>query len=257
MRRLVTLVLCLVLLVPLASPRPARAQISVQDYINWIENALQVIQQAYEIYQKYQQLANDYKRYETMVKNLEQFDELSFRNLVGLTVAVNDLIQEGESIGHTLDNVDEVFVDTFPGYQGILGEDWRETYQRRATRALDTMRYAMQALHRVSWSSVPSQDQLNDLAIDVRLADGALEAQQAGNELLHHQSVEIAKLNQQISVQTNVETIYWAYRINKDAEELATSRDWIANGVAPVPEYDGEGGVRGIPANWLYCYGCD
>ena len=74
MRRLKHGIVCFVLLLlcQFAVPPKAQAQVAVEDFLNWVENALQVIQQAYEIYQKYMQLYNDYQRYATMLKNLEQ-----------------------------------------------------------------------------------------------------------------------------------------------------------------------------------------
>ncbi len=112
LKHIVVACLCLSLVSGLVTPRPAKAQWLVYDAVNWIENATQVIQQVYEIYQQYEQLINDYQRYATMVKNLERFDELSFRSLVGLAVAVNDIIQYGESLGHTLDDIDAQFAET-------------------------------------------------------------------------------------------------------------------------------------------------
>ena len=93
LKRTVAAFVCLTVMTSVATPKRAEAQFAVYDALNWIENALQVIQQAYEIYQKYMQLYNDYQRYATMVKNLERFDELSFQNLVGLAAAVNDIIR--------------------------------------------------------------------------------------------------------------------------------------------------------------------
>jgi P-type conjugative transfer protein TrbJ len=122
LKHIVVACLCLTWSTGLVTPRPAKAQWLVYDAVNWIENATQVIQQVYEIYQQYEQLINDYQRYATMVKNLERFDELSFRSLVGLAVAVNDIIQYGESLGHTLDDIDAQFAETFPGYEPILEE---------------------------------------------------------------------------------------------------------------------------------------
>ena len=197
MKQTLAAALCLTVLTSLASPRKAEAQFAVFDAVNWVENALQVIQQAYEIYQRYQQLYNDYQRYATMAKNLERFDELTFQNLVGLAAAVNDIIQYGESLGHTLNDIDAQFAETFPGYEPILGDDWLEIFEHRNRRTLDTLRYSLDALNRISWNSIPSQDILEGLAADAAAADGNVEALQAANELLHHQAGQLAKISQQ------------------------------------------------------------
>ncbi|HPK65877.1 MAG TPA: hypothetical protein PKX99_04775 [Thermoanaerobaculia bacterium] len=260
MRRLkhaVVAVLCLSLGSGLATPRPAKAQWLVYDAVNWIENATQVVQQVYEIYQRYQQLLNDYQRYATMLKNLERFDQLSFRSLIGLAVAVNDIIQYGKSLGHTLDDIDAQFAETFPGYEPILEEGWLGVFEFRNRRALDTLRYSLNALHRISWESVPSQHILERLAADAAAADGNIEALQAANEFLHHQAGELAEISQQLSLQTNVQAVYWAYQLDREASDRATTSQWIANGVGEVPPYDGAGGRRGVPAEWPWaCYGC-
>ncbi len=178
-----------------------------------------------------------------MVKNLERFDELSFRNLVGLAAAVNDIIQYGESLGHTLYDIDAQFAETFPGYEPILEDDWLEIFEHRNRRTLDTLRYSLNALNRISWNSIPSQHILEGLAADAEAADGNVEALQAANEFLHHQAGQLAKISQQLSLQTNVQAVYWAYQVDREAADRATTSQWIANGVGEVPPYDSAGGV--------------
>ena len=258
MRRLTSLVVAFALLLTFAvPPKRAEAQFAVYDAINWIENALQVIQQLYEIYQRYEQIYNDYQRYATMVQNLDEFDELSFQSLLGLTAAINDIIQYGESLGHTLEDIDAQFAETFPGYESILDEEWLEIFQYRNRRTLDTLRYSMDALHRISWNTIPAQDILERIAQDAENADGNVKALSAANEFLHHQSGQLAKISQQLSLQTNVQAIYWAYKVDQEAADRATTSEWITNGALPVPPYEGAAGVRGVPEGWPWpCFGC-
>jgi len=257
LKRTVAAFVCLTVMTSVATPKRAEAQFAVYDALNWIENALQVIQQAYEIYQKYMQLYNDYQRYATMVKNLERFDELSFQNLVGLAAAVNDIIQYGESLGHTLYDIDAQFAETFPGYEPILEDDWLEIFEHRNRRTLDTLRYSLNALNRISWNSIPSQDILEGLAADAAAADGNIEALQAANEFLHHQAGQLAKISQQLSLQTNVQAVYWAYEVDREAADRATTSEWIANGVGEVPPYDSASAARAVPSDWPWaCLGC-
>ena len=257
LKRTVAAFVCLTVMTSVATPRRAEAQFAVYDALNWIENAWQVIQQAYEIYQKYMQLYNDYQRYATMLKNLERFDELSFRNLIGLTEAVNDIIQYGESLGHTLYDIDTQFAETFPGYEPILEDDWLEIFEHRNRRTLDTLRYSLNALNRIAEESVSSQAILEDLAADAIDADGNVEALQAANEFLHHQAGQLAEISQQISLQTNVQAVYWAYQVDREAADRATTSQWIANGVGDVPPYDSASAVRGVPSDWQWaCLGC-
>ena len=260
MRRLkqtVVACLCLSLVSGLATPRPAKAQWLVYDAVNWIENATQVIQQVYEIYQKYMQLYNDYQRYATMVKNLGRFDEMSFRNLVGLAAEVNDILQYGESLGHTLYDIDSQFAETFPGYEPILEDDWLAIFEHRNRRTLDTLRYSLDALNRIAEDAIPSQDILAGLAADAKDADGNLKALQAANEFLHQQASQLGKISQQLSLQTNVQAVYWAYQVDREAADRATTSQWIANGVSEVPPYDGARGARGVPSDWPWaCFGC-
>ena len=259
MRRLkqVIVCLCLLLMCQVAVPPPAQGQMLVEDLLNWVENALQVIQQAYEIYQKYQQLYNDYQRYATMLKNLEQFDSLTFQNLVGLAYAVNDIMQYGYSLGHTLYDLDAQFAETFPGYEPVLQSDWLATFEYRNRRTLDTLRYTLGALNRIADDSVEAHGILSMLAGDARAADGNLEALQAANEFLHLQGSQLGKISQQLSVQTNAQAVYWAYQVDREASDRATTSEWITNGVAEVPPYDGAAGARGVPTEWPWpCLNC-
>jgi P-type conjugative transfer protein TrbJ len=238
-------------------PSRAEAQVLVYDAVNWWENAAQVIQQAYEIYQKAQQLVNDVKRYETMLKNLERFDELSFQDLVGLVATVDDLLRQGDSLGHTLADIDAQFAATFPGYQPILSEEFLSVFQYRNGRTLETMRRALDALQRVSANNLPSHELLAILQTNAEGADGNLEALQAVNEFLHYQAGQLAQISQQLSLQANVEAVYAAYQVDREAADRATSSLWLRNGVAPVPPYDASGGARGVPFGGPFvCVGC-
>lgn len=261
MRRLKQVLACMVLVTlvtAIATPPPAQAQFAVYDAINWIENATQVIQQVYEIYQKYQQLVNDYQRYATMIKNLQRFDSLTFQNLVGLANAVNEIIQYGEALGHTLYDIDEQFAETFPGYEPILESDWLDIFSHRNRRTLDTLRYTLDALNRIASSTTESQAVLEHIAGDVESADGNLKALQANGELLHHQAGQLAQINQQLSLQTNAQAVFWAYQVDREAADRATASEWLANGVGEVPPYDDSRGARAVPENWPWpCLGCE
>ena len=258
MRRLTSLVVAFALVLTFAvPPKKAEAQFAVYDAINWIENALQVLQQVYEIYQRYQQLYNDYQRYATMVKNLEQFDELTFANLLGLTEAINEILQYGEALGHTLEDIDSQFAETFPGYESILNEEWLAIFEYRNRRALDTLHQSMNAIHLVSEEVVGAQDMLSRLAQDAEAADGNIEALTAANEFLHHQSGQLVTISQQLSVLANVQAVYWGYKVDQEAADRATASEWIENGAGEVPPYDGLTGVRGVPDDWPWpCFGC-
>ena len=132
-----------------------------------------------------------------------------------------------------------------------------EIFEHRNRRTLDTLRYSLNALNRISWNSIPSQDILEGLAADAAAADGNIEALQAANEFLHHQAGQLAKISQQLSLQTNVQAVYWAYEVDREAADRATTSEWIANGVGEVPPYDSAGAVRGVPSDWPWaCFGC-
>jgi P-type conjugative transfer protein TrbJ len=192
-----------------------------------------------------------------MVKNLEHFDELTFQNLVALAYAVNDIIQYGYSLGHTLYDLDEQFAETFPGYEPILQSDWLATFEYRNRRTLDTLRYTLGALKRISDDSVEAHDILSRIAGDADAADGNLEALQAANEFLNVQGSQLAKISQQLSVQTNAQAVFWAYEVDREASDRATTSEWIANGVGEVPPYEGAAGARAVPAGWPWpCLNC-
>ncbi len=257
MRRLKYAFAVVVLVLAFGSPPRAEAQFLVYDALNWIENAIQVVQQNYQIYQQYEQLYNDYLRYATMVKNLSRFDQMTFHNLVGLAQQVNDIIRYGESLGHTLSDIDAQFAATFPGYEPILESDWLQVFRHRNKRTLDTLRYSVDALNKISEDSIPSQHILGRIRADAEGADGALKALQASNQFLHQQGGQLSKISQELSLQTNIQAVYWAYLVDQEAAERATTSQWIANAVARVPPYDSVLGARGVPADgpWA-CFGC-
>ena len=54
-----------------------------------------------------------------------------------------------------------------------------------------------------------------------------------------------------------MQAVYWAYQVDREAADRATTSQWIANGVGEVPPYESAAAVRGVPSDWPWpCYGC-
>ena len=174
-----------------AVPPPVHATgIPVVDIVNWIENALQVIQQYLEIVQRYEVLYRQYLQYATMLKNLEHTELDDWSDLVSLYYSLDGILHQTYSLGYTVADIATQMNETFPGvlppadyYAAINARNHYLQVADRARRTLTTMNAVIQVAGRISWNNQPSQMHLQRIQSRITSADGALEIAQATAEL--------------------------------------------------------------------------
>ena len=87
--------------------------------------------------------------------------------------------------------------------------------------------------------------------IAAALDEGLTPEQMRGMLRLRH-----AQISQQLSLQANVQAVFSAYQLDREATDRATSSLWLTNGVGPVPPYE-SAGTRAVPSGGPFlCLGC-
>lgn len=232
----------------LGLPAPSvRAQWLVHDPLNWVENFAQVVQQAYEIEQRYEQIVRQYEQLRVELQNIESWGSAGpWGNIIGIEEGIKTTFEELDTLGYTVHDIDETFAKTFPGYASSL--DWPKDYQERVTRTLATLRKVASALNRINRNNIPAQLHLVEIQRKSRDAQGALKEAEAQTLLLSHIAEQVGKSLQAQLLDANTNTIAQADRINSEAAAAATRRDWLA--ARPAEPYPPDTPHGGVPTTW-------
>lgn len=253
-RSAVAAILIVILLFGGLAPSPAKAQIPVTDVINWVENAWAVIQQAYEIVQRYEVLYRQYLQYQSMLKNLENYDIDDFADLVGLYYRIDQLLTATNSLGYTAADVVDLMAEFYPGFEPPT--DYYRQYADQAKRTLTTMRSIVAVANRISHNNQPSQFQLRDIQDKAQSSDGALEVAKAEISIGSHTAETLGKMLQTQLAVANAIALTTTHAVNAEAQATAAQQTWVGTsaGVSAPATHDT---WSAIPRSWPWpCYGC-
>jgi hypothetical protein len=230
----------LVLFLSLAVVPQASATFPVFDYVNWI---LSWIQRAQQIQHQYDQLV-------ALKKQLESYGEGGdFNSLNGILGDLDQLFRDGENLGYLLIGVEQVFEETFPGYEAPIA--WPEEFQTRIYRTQNTLRLITASLNRLTAANTRSQVMVDRLTALSRRADSPLEELEVQSMLETLAVTEQQRILQGQLLTANAVTIAAAAEVQRVAAAEAARSGWIASESAPEPGYDPHPeGFTGVPRDW-------
>ena len=229
----------------------------VFDAANFIQNVLQVAKSIAQIGNQIIQIQNQITQLETMYRNLERLPSPSWRNLSDHFFYLNELTLQGEALSYAYEDVFGLYRTHLPGFTSMPPGLFDETYGDLTEVALDTFAATLDSASAQAAEYLSTQDQLAIIQSLADVADGNLEALNAGNMFQGHIAQEVAKLNQLQAASLNAETLYYGTRLSFEANQEATARLLIFDATGPFHVYTGHGGMTGIPPGWPFgCYGC-
>jgi P-type conjugative transfer protein TrbJ len=223
-----------VLVQTIAAPSPAAAQIPVTDVAHIAANVyyqyIHYVARYYEIQQKAQQILYQ-------LQALKKLANPSWRDVGNLLVYLNNLMREGETLAYSLDNLVEVFRETFPGW--LETKDWPTEYRAQVVRTLNTMERALRTVNQQSRGFSPK-----DLGrIKAQVAD--IEGHQEALELLAtigaYNAEELLLMRQSFAAANNIASVYYASQVNEKAQAALTlaaaTRRTLAASPAPAASF--------------------
>lgn len=245
-RRLLAALLALVLALPLASP--VGGQFAVYDVANYVENALQAIRALHAIQQRVEQIRQLYSQLEWMAQQLEELEDPSYREVATLLYYVGVLVQEGEALAYSLDDFERRYRDLYRGYE--VAEDLDEASREQMRVALDTFLGSMLSTQRLAHNAVPSQQTLGRMKEQLLLAEGAREVAQASGLITAHSAEESSKVMQQLALMTNMQAVYYAHALNREAMAEETFTRALERAYRPGLRYDASTAPGLVPTNY-------
>lgn len=241
--------LLLGLVAPLALPRPAGAAIPVIDPANLAQNIRTAIATVQAISQRIQMIRNQIREIEWMVRNVQQLDRPTIREVATLLAQLEATMrQETRGLVYSLRDLSRLFEESYPGYEA--SPDVNRAEAERATTTLDTFRAALLATQQMADANLRSQLTLDRMKSDALDTQGLLQASQSQALLTSYVGEEISKLLEQVEVLTNVEAVGLAHRLSSEATAEATFTDAVRRSRRGVPSYDAVQPLPLVPTDY-------
>ncbi|WP_225769631.1 P-type conjugative transfer protein TrbJ [Inquilinus sp. Marseille-Q2685] len=165
---------------------PARADWPVFDASNYAENILQAARALEQIENQVRSLQNEATMLQNMARNLESLDVSALPSMLSDLERIGGLMDEARGLAFRVESVEALFDEIYPGRYGTdaTGERFAADARRQWQEAMDGFRQAMTVQARVVETVRGDAGSLSDLVNASQGAAGALEAQQAANQLL-------------------------------------------------------------------------
>jgi len=224
-RALMAGILAATAVAPAVMPMPAYAQFGsgiVFDPSNYAQNVLTAARSLQQINNQIQSLQNQATSLINQAKNLASLPFSTLATLQAQIQRTQQLVAQAQRIAYNVQSIDQAFTTR---YNGATGSTSNAQMVANAQESWKTSVAAFQDTLRVQAGVVGNIDgartSINGLVTSSQSATGALQAAQAGNQLLALQSQQIADLTALVAAQSRAQALEMARQtqIEADAQE--------------------------------------
>lgn len=213
---------------------PAEAQIAVFDPSNYSQNLLTAARTLQQVNNQIQSLQNEATSLINQAKNLTRIDFPEIQALTQTLQQVDRLMGQAQGIRFQVAGLDQQFRQLFPQSSG---QALRTNAQVAAARArLDTAMSAYQQTMtvqaQVAENVAADAQSLSAIVAKSQGADGALQAQQATNQLLALTAKQQFQIENMMAAQYRAETIEQARRAQAQMDARTATIKFLGSGMA-------------------------
>jgi P-type conjugative transfer protein TrbJ len=191
---------------------PAQAQLIVKDPTNYAQNVLQAARALDQINNQIQSLTNEAQMLVNQARNLASLPYSSLQQLQRSVQRTQSLLSQAQRVAYDVRDIDRAFTTTY----GAAGGQSNEALLRNARERWATSVGALQDALRVQAGVVGNIDtnraEMQALVTSSQSATGALQATQAGNQLLALQAQQLADLTAAVAAQGRAQALEAAER---------------------------------------------
>lgn len=206
--------------VSLQNPQPAEAgafATEITQLLNHGQLIMQYLRQG-------EQLANEIKMYEDMLRNVKTLPGQTFGPISADINALAGIVQGGRALAYSLGNLDVLFRTTYPGY-GYNANAYYVNYKNWSQTSLDTTLGALRAAGLQGRQLQNEQSILNSLRGMAQSSDGRMQALQVMGQINEQQVQQLMKMRELMMADMSSKQAYQAAMIqHQAASEAATER---------------------------------
>lgn len=217
---------------PIVEPMPAHAQFGgiVYDPTNYAQNVLTAARSLQQINNQIQQIQNQATSLINQARNLASLPFSSLQQLQQQVQRTKQLLGQAQRIAYDVQNIQQAFTDRYKG--AALTGDHAQMVANANARWEDSVGAFEDAL-RVQAGVVGNIDgartTMDGLVSASQSATGALQASQAGNQLLALQSQQLADLTALVAAQSRAQALESARHSAEEAEGRERFRRFMGN----------------------------
>jgi type IV secretion system protein TrbJ len=188
---------------------PVRAQMIVYDPSNYAQNVLQAARALQQISNQITSLQNQTQMLLNQAKNLASLPYSSLQTIEQSLARTQQLLNEAQRLAYDVNQIDQEFQRLYPqGYtattssQQLVG-DAKERWQNSLAAYQDALRVQAGAVQNLD----TTRSETDALVSSSQSAVGALQAVQAGNQLVALQTRQLADLTALVAAQSRADSL--------------------------------------------------
>lgn len=216
--------------------QPAAAQIAVFDPTNYTQNVLSAARALQQINNQITSLQNEAQGLINQARNLTSLPYSSLQQLQQSVQRTQQLLGEAQRIAYDVQQIDRAFATTY-GTASTRASDQalmagaRERWQTTVSSLQDAMRVQAGVVGNID----ANRTQMSALVGSSQSATGALQATQAGNQILALQAQQLADLTAVVAAQGRAQNLEAAQRAAAAEQAREQRRRFLAPGVGYQP----------------------
>lgn len=216
---------------------PASAQWTVFDPSNYAQNLLTAARALEQVNNQIRSLQNQARMLANQAKNLSRIDFPQLKALEQRLEAIDRLISQAQEIGYDVDRLDAQFRRQFPDNSGqVLARDQRMARARDGLEAaMASFRHTMGIQSEIVGNVRDDVAVLGEIVAASQGAEGALQAQQATNQLLALTAKQQLQIQQLMAAQFRSQSLEQARRGQVEREARERTRRFLGDGKAYTP----------------------
>ncbi|MCK1546485.1 P-type conjugative transfer protein TrbJ [Bradyrhizobium sp. 160] len=195
------------------APREAKAQWIVFDPNNYVQNVLTAARELQQINNQITSIQNQAQMLINQAKNLASLPYSSLQQLEKSIQRTQQLLSQAQRIAYDVQQIDRAFSTTYAPASasmsdGLLVANAQTRWQNSVAGLQDAMRVQASVVGNLDANRI----QMSALVTASQGAAGALQASQAGNQLLALQAQQLADLTATVAAQGRAQTLESAQR---------------------------------------------
>lgn len=221
-----------------APSSPANAQLTVFDPSNYAQNIITAARTLQQVNQQIQQLQNEAQMLVNQGKNLSRIDFPQLDAIKNKLAAIDALMDRATNIDFKVDRLDQKFAKLYPqDFSSSLTTDARVRDARnRLEASMAAFRQTMTVQAGVAENIHDDAEVLSQIVEKSQGAQGALQAQQATNQLLALAAKQQLQTQQLLAAQFRSDATEQARKATQASEARAATKKFLGSGSAYTPE---------------------
>jgi P-type conjugative transfer protein TrbJ len=218
-------------------PRTAHAQFGIGGVVFDPKN----LAQAVLLYNRVlDQLTLQRQQLQAQIAAMQKLAAPPWRDIQTTMSEVDALTRQGQAISYSLQNLNTVFSETFPGtLTSVTTGGYPAAEQTQTTRTLATLLGTLTAAQRAAAEFPAGLATLRAMKSQVGTVQGHEQALELNGTIDVYSAEQLTMLSQQIAALTNAEAVYYAHQVNTRAQTEANVRAFLTQMGTTPPQRPG------------------